>query len=580
MDNQLVLTFGLDKKQIEFVRSCTPTKQYQVEDVTGHPTDLVAVYAETIIINDAAIDEYAQELLTSYCKEYSGQMILWFGLPGPARQLRKSIRYYDSFDALAAKLKYHLLAAYSQSRNVELFSKKMSYGIQILSLIRKHPGISTKELAERTELSIRAVQRYITALQAAGEWIDYDTKQRGWRLQTGFSVLFDDFDREDYPRHKQEGTVKNNLFDFATSELSQDAFLCWCLNWYNSSQPMALLYPMAKELLTLLGEPDLAPDQKLTIWHQFHKIDVLVVLQSQDRAIIIEDKTSTSEHDNQIAQYRRVLQNLSGDERETLGISNEVKIRTVFFKTGFHYDYDRATVADCKVDGPAFLSVLEKYEHLSEILDDYIHHLRWSIEWYAVYGKYDEPGSDNFWSWNISRHHIAQHNFMRDMLRERFPESMWSAGTTLFHIRNGANVGGRPWTQLSIVENAYPGSKDKYTLFWRVDTDGEGPYISLRYYERFDKKDKMKFDRHSETYDALRQKAQRFLSSHPELKLRWDDVKGGYTGGYYESTILTICLREPLLNWNFSRNIVKQQVLAITEHFIEIETSGGTDGTD
>lgn len=25
----------------------------------------------------------------------------------------------------------------------------------------------------------------------------------------------------------------NNLFSFATSELSQDAFICWCLNWIN-----------------------------------------------------------------------------------------------------------------------------------------------------------------------------------------------------------------------------------------------------------------------------------------------------------------------------------------------------------
>ena len=25
----------------------------------------------------------------------------------------------------------------------------------------------------------------------------------------------------------------NKLFKFATKELSQDAFICWCINWFN-----------------------------------------------------------------------------------------------------------------------------------------------------------------------------------------------------------------------------------------------------------------------------------------------------------------------------------------------------------
>ncbi len=569
MYNRLILTLGLNEQQTDLIRSCVPTKYHRVEDVTDQPTDLVALGAETIIINDAALNDDIREMLTSYCTECSGsQAILWFGLPGPSKQLRKSVRYYDSYEALALKLKYHLLTAHSQSKNAESFSKKLSYGIQVLSLIRNRPGISTKELSERTELPVRSVQRYITALQATGEWIEYDTKRHGWQLQDGLSVLFGDFESDRYPQSEQEDIMENNLFDFATSELSQDAFLCWCLNWYNSSQPMALLYPMAKELLALLGEPDLAPDQKLTIRHQFHKIDVLVVLQGKDRAIIIEDKTDTSEHDDQIARYRDTLQKLSEDERRALGISDKVKIQTVFFKTGFHYDQDRATVADCKVDGPAFLAVLEKYEHLSEILDDYIDHLRGSIEWHEVHGRYDEPEGE-IWTWNISRHHVAQHNFMRGLFRERFPESMWRAGTNLYQIRGGSNVGGRPWTELSIMQQSYPDNTDYYTLFWRVDTDGAGPYLSLRYYERFHKDNEHERTRHIQTYEALRQQAQSLIAAQPELELDWNAVKGAYTGGFYESTILSICLKDPLLDWKNKQKTVKRQALAITDAFIE-----------
>jgi len=35
---------------------------------------------------------------------------------------------------------------------------------------------------------------------------------------------------------------KNNLFSFATSELSQDAFICWCLNWINYPDEMLFLW--------------------------------------------------------------------------------------------------------------------------------------------------------------------------------------------------------------------------------------------------------------------------------------------------------------------------------------------------
>ena len=42
--------------------------------------------------------------------------------------------------------------------------------------------------------------------------------------------------------------IRNSLFSFATSELSQDAFICWCLNWFNdASKPV--LQEMAKKII-------------------------------------------------------------------------------------------------------------------------------------------------------------------------------------------------------------------------------------------------------------------------------------------------------------------------------------------
>jgi len=360
--------------------------------------------------------------------------------------------------------------------------------------------------------------------------------------------------------------MKNNLFNFATSELSQDAFICWCLNWCND--PDEPLNPMARELLALMGEKELARDQKITISRQVKHIDVLVVLKGLNRAIIIEDKTTSSEHDDQISRYQEIIKDLSLDEKKELGIDNAPVIRTVFFKTGFHYDYDLATVADCKIDAFAFLSVLEKYEHQSDILDDYIEHLRESIEWYEIYGKYDE--NDENGNWNISEHYVAQHKFMKDMLRERFPQPMWVKDFDIYRITNGSNVGGRPWTELTFLYCSHPVSSDKYYLFWRVDTDNKGPYVSLRFYEKFDKKDDAKRARHVQVYEHFRQLVQEWIENHPEIGLTWDAVKGGYTGNYYESSILTICLENSLRDWANQHDIVKQQILAITEFFINM----------
>ena len=57
-----------------------------------------------------------------------------------------------------------------------------------MKLIRSRSSIRTQELVEELELSPRTIQRYISTLQAAGEWIAYDHKKRlvssRWRVST------------------------------------------------------------------------------------------------------------------------------------------------------------------------------------------------------------------------------------------------------------------------------------------------------------------------------------------------------------------------------------------------------------
>ncbi len=90
-------------------------------------------------------------------------------------------------------MKYILLSAYRKTKKNENFSATLANSLIILSEIRKHQYVTTKELAEKLELSERTVQRYIETLRVAGEWIEYDVSHRGWKLQTGKSVLWGDF---------------------------------------------------------------------------------------------------------------------------------------------------------------------------------------------------------------------------------------------------------------------------------------------------------------------------------------------------------------------------------------------------
>ena len=113
--------------------------------------------------------------------------------------------------------------------------------------------------------------------------------------------------------------MKNNLFTFATSELSQDAFICWCLNWIN--YPNEELYPMAKDIFSnLLEEKDLE-NERIEILRQYKKIDVLVILKNskKDELERISSlgrrkiKDSTKEKDSFLSLFERTKSKYRGN---------------------------------------------------------------------------------------------------------------------------------------------------------------------------------------------------------------------------------------------------------------------------
>ncbi len=189
-----ISTFGLTDEQNEFVKQNAPAKDYEIMD-TDCPTDLIAIYASAIIINVSTLKQDDIEMIFDYYLEINGcsdETVLWLGEPKPPVSIRKTLKCYESFDAVRDKLRYILLSAHSKSKKAADYSKKLADGIQILSLVRNRPGITTQEISEIMELQPRTVQRYIAALQATGEWIEYDRTLKGWGLQKGISILFGD----------------------------------------------------------------------------------------------------------------------------------------------------------------------------------------------------------------------------------------------------------------------------------------------------------------------------------------------------------------------------------------------------
>lgn len=120
-----------------------------------------------------------------------------------------------------------------------------------------------------------------------------------------------------------------NIFDYATSELSQDAFICYLLEFgmdkYKIYFPYE--YEIAHKFLKMCGVP--ANEEILEIRKQYLDIDVLVITSSH--LLIVEDKIGTKEHSNQIIKYVKALK----DDK----LSEGRKIKVCYLKT---LDYVRS----------------------------------------------------------------------------------------------------------------------------------------------------------------------------------------------------------------------------------------------
>ncbi|MDF3124372.1 PD-(D/E)XK nuclease family protein [Rheinheimera sp. 1928-s] len=193
--------------------------------------------------------------------------------------------------------------------------------------------------------------------------------------------------------------MQPNLFHFATSELSQDAFLCWFLSWASdhNKDANAHLNDIAKSFMALIysrAELDVpAVFSTVEVKKQVNGIDILCIV-NNDMAILIEDKVGTKQHSQQLQRYKKYL-------LEDLGFTSE-KVIPLYIQTRDQSDYLEVeehgfhVIRRCDLlaifEGEKGIIACEKNDILHDF-SDYLRELENDIQSYATL-----PISE--WTWN------------------------------------------------------------------------------------------------------------------------------------------------------------------------------------
>ena len=191
---------------------------------------------------------------------------------------------------------------------------------------------------------------------------------------------------------------ENKLFKFATKELSQDAFICWCINWFNYKESVKgdkdkeKLVKMSEEILNkILENTDINSShiKEVKIIRQFENIDITLVIttkSSKQYIVIIEDKVGANlnEHQQQDLYVGKLTKALKDnkEKQDLIGVTefNEKNIIPVFWKTSVWNEekekLQKELTKNTKkevicINGNDTLKMLKDYIKCSEIVEDF-----------------------------------------------------------------------------------------------------------------------------------------------------------------------------------------------------------------
>lgn len=124
--------------------------------------------------------------------------------------------------------------------------------------------------------------------------------------------------------------MRPNIFEISTKELTQDGFITWLLKWADSQNEIydKTLHDCGVNFVKYLLKKQISEDiivKKVEADRQWENIDIWADV-NEKYFIIIEDKTFTSEHSNQLETYKKVSQDWCNE--------NNRKLICIYLKTG------------------------------------------------------------------------------------------------------------------------------------------------------------------------------------------------------------------------------------------------------
>ncbi len=180
----------------------------------------------------------------------------------------------------------------------------------------------------------------------------------------------------------------NNIFKYATSELSQDAFICYLLSFAleENNNINNQLTKVAFKFLNKIREGAIKNGKKVfekdsyvsEIRQQYKNIDILVRI--DDVYIIIEDKTFTSTHNNQINRYTEKLV-----EDDKIPLENIICVYYKIIEQPF-----REGNVDFEFDRKKLLELFLHANVKNTIFNDYVSYLQF-IDYRICCKIYDIP---------------------------------------------------------------------------------------------------------------------------------------------------------------------------------------------
>ena len=196
-----------------------------------------------------------------------------------------------------------------------------------------------------------------------------------------------------------------NIFDFATSELSQDAVLAYMLKWASPdyAETHRPQHDLGEDFLrTLLKETGGKVPDKFTevdVQTQQNRVDVSVEVNGKT-FLILEDKTNTDRHSNQIKTY--VAAAKERGKAENAGWKDDV--RPIYIKTGNESKHTReVTEGICKdLGGGHFyrndlLKLLGKHTDTGDQIVDQFHH--YLEDWQQKAESFRSTPVNEQWDW-------------------------------------------------------------------------------------------------------------------------------------------------------------------------------------